>query len=70
MQYTKDNGKKLQPVNYAECFGLPLTNTHLSLINCTKYMYKDAKGIYTYNAASFDSLGNVTFVKEYKNINI
>ena len=66
MIYTKDNGKKLQPVNYAECFGLPLTNTHLALINSCKYLHKDSNGIYTYNAISFDAIGNVTFTKEYK----
>lgn len=66
MNYTKDNGKKLQPVNYAECFGLPLTQTHLSLINSCKYLHKDKTGIYSYNAVSFDDAGNVIFVKEYK----
>ena len=66
MEYSQDNKLRMQPVNYAECFGLPLTNTHLQLINSCKYMYKDDNGVYTYNAVSFDELGNVTFVKEYK----
>lgn len=66
MTYSKDTKHREKPVNYAQCFGLPLTETHISLINSCKYQYKDKKGIYTYNAVSFDETGNVTFVKEYK----
>lgn len=66
MIYTKDNGKKLQPVNYSNVFHIPFTATTLALINSCKYMHKDKKGIYSYNAVSFDNVGNVTFVKEYK----
>jgi hypothetical protein len=64
--YAKDKGFQNKPVNYAECFGLPLNSTHLALINSCKYIHKDKKGAYTYNAVSFDEAGNVTFVREYK----
>ena len=53
--------------NYSSVFGLPMTQTSLNLINACKYINKDKKGKFVLTAKSFDSTGNVTFVKEYLN---
>lgn len=66
MIYTKDNGKYLQPVNFADTFGLPLTAISLQLINSCRNIYKDKAGEYIYYATSFDAAGNVSFTKQYR----
>jgi len=55
-----------QVKNFADVFGLPLNDTHIQLINSCKYIKKDKAGEYVMTAATFDEVGNVTFVKEYK----
>lgn len=64
MQYVKDTGKYREPLNYSGTFG-KVDNIALQLINACKYVYKDEKGEYVYDATSFDAAGNVTFTKRY-----
>ena len=62
--YTKDTQKEV--VNYAGVFGLPIDETAIALINCCRYVHKDAGGEYVYIAVRADEAGNVYFQKQYQ----
>jgi hypothetical protein len=63
-QYVKDDGIYVK--NYFNTFGR-VDDTALQLINCCRYVHRDKQGEYTKMAKSYDSAGNVTFEKVYKN---
>lgn len=64
MEYVKDNGEYNKPRDFRGTFGRN-DQTTLDLINTCKYVFKDKRGEYVYDASHFNEEGKVIFVRRY-----